>query len=270
MACPADASSNNFEVHCEEVEQSEPRSRRLVFDLGSDGFNIPEGTWDIVFSHRKQEIHRIKSLEAEAGIENHDPRMLKLEWESFLAAVVVRVQAPDGGPAHRATMWVGAGPHHRTGMSVVDGRLVCVGPRSDINLSVEWEDGSMVELGVVSADQVVRRGCGPVLCVEFDHAPELPDGVTLVAAAGDAEQAIGSDGTGEFCVPAPGHYKVELFAVRGERRAQVPIELDEFDVPVGGSRIPVESGRAFKVAMAKAIQSLRQDNPPKVVEAAYN
>lgn len=248
-----------IDAHCEPHRGDGGLRLDLRFDLNRDELRLPEGRWDVVFTHVHQEIHRIEDVVVNGGIENHDPRFMFFDWRSFLSLVEIRVQDSDGKPSSTGTIWLRQGGRG-SGTGPRDGVLHCLLPKQGQHMTIDWkEDGNTntIDLGIVTGDQVVRLGCGPLLTVALAQPQDLPDGVQMVVTVGDVEQALDADGRAVLCLPAPDRYRPQLSLVRGERRATLAFELPRTDAPAGGATLTVEADERFTTAFEAALGKLR-------------
>jgi hypothetical protein len=232
-----------------------PGESKPVFttDLRADTreLKVPAGTWDLAieFGRESDDLLRIDGVNAEAGLENHDPRLLRLDWQKYLSVVTVRVVGPDSRPAHECDVWQCFETRFGTrdvGVAMRDGIGRLLVPKRGSNVVVQSRNPAWYarDIGVVSSDVVVQLSPAPRIAVSISAMPELPEGAVLqailVEKGGLSAQppcaSFDADGKCTLLARASGFFRLQLAVRYGNTSVtvdgdgQVPIEIGEHDV----------------------------------------
>jgi hypothetical protein len=248
---PAGASLHLY-VECVSPGESKPVfATRLRADTRE--LDVPAGTWDLVirlFARECDEVHRIERVVADAGVENHDPRLMELQWQKFLQPVTVRVVGPDGQPTDQCTIWQNFRTRSGTeGTSVSQtrdgiGRLLVPKGGSHVVVRSRNQTWRQADLGIVEADVVARLTQAPRIAVSISAMPDLPEGAILQAMLVAEEgmkadwpsASFDADGKCALLAPATGPFRLQITVRRGNTAktvgsdGQVAIEVGDRDL----------------------------------------
>lgn len=217
---------------------------------------VPAGTWDLRFrlSGDDEVLHEVADVRADAGVENHDLRLLRLDWKSFLAVVTVRVLDDQGAPCDECTVWQFGTAKHR-GRLAPGGVCRLLVPAAGAHLAVQYDRWPAVDLGMVKDERTVRPPAARPLRIVLSQMPTLPEGVELVAALRRVDPLLAHvtlpfDGTGIATSDTAwrGTNEVHVRVRRGSRWAAVTSPIP-FDVPAGGGEHRIEIDDAMRRAI---------------------
>ena len=226
-----------------EPADGEGASIDLPFSLEQHELLVPPGHWHFVVSQENEELHRLPDLRATSGVEMHDPRFMAFDWRAFAVPVELRVRDAAGQPSDACTVWI-TSVLGGSGRSPVGGVLRLLLPKHGADLEIAPDDAALprLPLGIVTKDQVVVLGGGPVLTMRLQPMPKLPEGLELVLATEDRVGVpFDASGLATLRLPKAGEVPPVIRLRRGDDAvAPLPWQLPPVDVPEAGTTFVVE------------------------------
>ena len=247
--------SHRFTVRAESDDANQ-KPLRLKWDVGARELRLPPGKWDVVFLLGDEEVQRYRDVHAQPGVETHDPRFMFFDWQAWASVVTVHVQDKAGLPAKQCTVWHRVGGSS-TGYGLSNGVVHWLVPKSGGHVVVEPNGGKEIDLGLVTGEQFVRLGTGPLLIVELSELPLLADGVELLLGVGDSWQSFGQERKAQLWLSRVASWRPKLALQLGDRRVEVDRQFAEVDVAPGGSTLKVTMDAALQQRIADAMRKLQ-------------
>jgi hypothetical protein len=233
---------------------------------------VPPGRWDLSFHFGDaDEAFRIDGVDADAGVETHDPRLMAFDWKPFAALVSLRVEDPRGQPCDDCSVGCYVtSSRGQTGSSSAprNGRFRMLVPKAGAQIVVKPREGTHrnVDLGAFTGERTVNLVDTVKVALQLSDMPKLPDDVHLTAWLLDSSgrvsgQQIEVDAAGKAVLrPASiGKLHLQLVLRRGSNGRQLgmnglaPVEVGEQDM---------EFAFAIPDALAKEIRQ-QLDRWPK-------
>lgn len=138
---------------------------------------LPAGTWDFVVVG-VDEVMAIDGVKAEAGIDNHDPRLMQLDWSAFATLATLHLVPVEGQPLPACQVKVGLGNGL---LGCRSGTVHLLLPKAGARVVVQPVSPQLrvVDLGVVTGDRTVQLQPAATLHLTLSAPPKLPDGLEL-------------------------------------------------------------------------------------------
>lgn len=224
--------------HAEITFQKELPSDATMIDL-------PAGRWKIVLTHYQRPVATLDEVTIDPGVENHDARMMAIQWHEFARLVTLRLEAPDGNPTSECSSIAYADKPQIGAVGIpVAGKVTFLLPKTNNQVVIRPRDPSLrtVELNNLDSDRTVRFAPALRCDLSWQEALKLPAKTELVAmvmASSAGRRILTFDATDKatLFVDEPG--KVELhLGFRANGRVTYLDDAMEVDVgPEGGARV---------------------------------
>lgn len=190
---------------------------------------LPEGRWDLSLSFSNgDEVARFDNVIADGGVENHDPRLMQLDWTKFASVATIHVEGPDGEPCDDCTVWHyverNGGGRSGQGSSPSDGLARLLVPKEGGIITIDPRDKTLrsVDLGVFKGETTVKLLPAPKVRFVLTGLPKLPEGAAyVVTVRGSARSApmnqLEADQDGVFtgCTRSTGSHSLQLMVRKG-------------------------------------------------------
>ena len=187
-------------------------------DLPSDAkmIDVPAGRWKLSLLHYQQPVATMDEVTIDPGVENHDARLMAIDWPSFATLAVLRLEAPDGSPTSECSVMAYAQKGQLGAIGIpVAGKAMFLLPKKANLITIRPRDPSLrdIELTDVRGDRTIRFAPAVRLDLSWREALKLPANTELVAmamAGGAARRILTFDAAGKATLYAQEVGKIEL------------------------------------------------------------
>jgi hypothetical protein len=187
-------------------------------DLPSDAkmIDVPAGRWKITLLHYQQPVATVDEVTVDPGVENHDARLMAIDWRAFATLATLRLEAPDGNPTSECSLIAYAQKPQLGAVAIpVAGKAMFLLPKAKNSITIRPADPSLriVELTDVAGDQTVRFAHAIRFDLSWQEPLNLPANIEMVAmpmTSGTARRILTFDAAGKATLYAQESGKVDL------------------------------------------------------------
>jgi hypothetical protein len=212
-------------------------SARLAKD--TTWLSVPPGRWKVRLRLYQQEVFAIDELNVEAGIENHEPRLMRLVWSDFAHRACIRITEPSGAPAENCTVMVYSDNGRAGSGSLARGGVMnLLLPKEGTTVQVQPRDPGFVpvDLGAIDGDRNVQLKPALRVAISWQAPLQLGEEVSLVMSqdtrAGILSEAVfGPDGKALLFAAKPGKLDLRFALRKGNTthylNSRISVEVDD-------------------------------------------
>jgi hypothetical protein len=212
-------------------------------------------------SDHDHDLLRIDDLDADGGVEVHNPRLMAVDWRAFARVVHVRARNPGGAPLAEGSVLVTEKNGGSHGTRLRSGTAALLVAKDGAHLQVHADVPGLLDLdlGVVRDDVDVQLQPAPRVAVELSGPLALPDGVRLVVFPDDMSGerlrsacVLLRDGRGAFYAATATEARASLALRTGSGYRFLNRELAA-KVVAEGTVLRIDVDAALRAAIARAL-----------------